>query len=64
MVGRLAEKLRQVMTERGLRQTELARLSGLTDSTVVLILNGGKARIDTVEKILKSIDKKWSWLDE
>lgn len=63
IVNRLAMKLRVHMQTLEIRQTELAKMAGISDSTLVLVLTGGKARIDTVEKILVAIGKPWQWLD-
>lgn len=63
IVNRLAMKLRVHMQTLEIRQTELAKMAGISDSTLVLVLTGGKARIDTVEKILVAIGKSWQWLD-
>jgi transcriptional regulator with XRE-family HTH domain len=50
------EGLRSLLLERGLTQTQLARLAGIDPSTVAHILHGGHCGTDTLSRIAAALE--------
>lgn len=50
------DAVRGLLHERGLTQTELARLAGINRSTVMHIVRGGHCGTETLEKIAKALE--------
>jgi transcriptional regulator with XRE-family HTH domain len=50
------DSTRALLAERGMTRQELARLSGLSRSTVLHVLKGGHCSTETLERIAKALD--------
>ena len=50
------DSMRALLAERGMTRQELARLSGLSRSTVLHVLKGGHCSTETLERIAKALD--------
>ncbi len=60
--GKLVARL---LKESKLTAAELARLAGISESQISLIISGERElRARTLAKILKGAGKPWGWLDE
>jgi transcriptional regulator with XRE-family HTH domain len=54
-MGVWGEAIRALLGERGLTQVEMARLAGISRSTVLHILRGGHCSTETLAKIAKAL---------
>lgn len=60
-----ADVLRQLRKEKGLKQTELCNILGITQGTYSLYeINKRSPKIETVKKIAKALDVDWNVLCE
>jgi transcriptional regulator with XRE-family HTH domain len=50
------DAIRALMRERGMTQQELARLAGISRSTVLHILRGGHSSTETLERVAAALD--------
>jgi transcriptional regulator with XRE-family HTH domain len=55
-MGVWGDAIRVLLTERGMTQTELARLAGVTRGTVLHAVRGGHCGTDTLEKIARALE--------
>lgn len=58
----MSERLKVARTERGYTRTDLARMIERTPGTVAGIENGGKAGVDTIERLAKELRISPAWL--
>ena len=55
-MGVWGEAIRALLRERGMTQTELARLAGVTRGTILHIVRGGHCGTDTLQKIAGALE--------
>lgn len=55
-MGVWRDSIRALLRERGMTQQELARLAGISRSTVLHVLKGGHCSTETLERIARALD--------
>ncbi len=62
-IAEFSERLRRIMEERGLTQSELAQLSGVSKSSISRYLSGAwKAKQDTIYDMARVLQVSEAWL--